>query len=295
MGRVLPILFNGDMVRAILDDRKTVTRRAVKYKYDNTEMKIRTDKYGTRLIEIQKQTEGETHGRNPDGSTWKKLLGYIDKEPPCKKGDILYVRETFCFCPCWDCGLSTEDGSSLSCTESEVYDRVYNAKRAEWGCWCYKASCDVGEEPSVDTWHPSIHMPKEIARIWLRVTDVRVERLQDITNDQILKEGVKESAVDHYAAQMPGAGEEWVRAAHMAAWKDTWDDTIKESEIGKFGLGANPWVWVIEFERCGKSEPCILRGIEPAENNRPCIGYGDAWSDEPCEMCKGCASCNGNM
>lgn len=143
-----PILFNTEMVKAILEGRKTVTRRCVKYKYSNTEMKMWTDKYGTRLIEIQKDVEGETFGRNTDGSTWHKLLPFIEKAPPFKKGDILYIRETW----------------------------------SEWtDGYVYKAWSEPFPQPgkaSVMKWHPSLHMPKEAARIFLKVKDVRVERFR---------------------------------------------------------------------------------------------------------------------
>ncbi len=223
MGRILPVLFNTDMVRAILDGRKTVTRRTVRYKYCNTEMKMCTDKYGTRLIEIQKDIEGETHGKNPDGSTWHKLLPYIDKNPPYKKGDILYVRET------WR-------------EHSPGFDNLL----------IYKADYADG---SVNVkWHPSIHMPKEAARLWLKVTGVRAERLQDITNEQILKEGADKNAIDHYIKQMPENTEEYIRVAYLVEWQYVWNSAIKKADLDLYSWDANPWVWVIEFERCEKPE-----------------------------------------
>lgn len=210
MGRILPVLFNTDMVRAILDGRKTVTRRTVRYKYCNTEMKMCTDKYGTRLIEIQKDIEGETHGKNPDGSTWHKLLPYIDKNPPYKKGDILYVRET------WR-------------EHSPGFDNLF----------IYKADYADG---SVNVkWHPSIHMPKEAARLWIKVTDVKVERLWDMNKMDAVKEGVDTRCC--------------VNLAHaLTKFKKLWDSTIKKSDISLYGWEVNPWVWVIEFERCEKPE-----------------------------------------
>ena len=223
MGRVLPILFNTDMVRAILDGRKTVTRRTVKYKYSNTEMKMRADKYGTRLIEIRKDIEGETYGKNPDGSTWHKLLPYIEKNPPYRKSDILYVRET------WR-------------KHSPGFNNLF----------IYKA--DYEEKSMYVKWCPSIHMPKEAARIWLKVTDVRVERLRDITNEQILGEGAKKATINHLIKQMPEETEEYIRTAYLTEWLWLWDSTIKKSDLSIYGWDANPWVWVIEFERCEKPE-----------------------------------------
>ena len=220
MGRVLPILFNTDMVRAILDGRKTVTRRPVRYKYSNTEMEMFTNKYGTRLIEIQKDIEGESYGRNPDGSTWHKLRAYIEKNPPYRKGDILYVRETFR-------PLSNHPKARFEYAADWSTKYFENSK--EPNC------CNGGK------WKPSSHMPKEAARIWIKVTDVRVERLQDMNKMDAVKEGIDTRCC--------------VNLAHaLTKFKKLWDSTIKKSDLALYGWDANPWVWVIEFERCEKPE-----------------------------------------
>ena len=221
--KMKPILFNTEMVRAILEGRKTVTRRCVKYKYSNTEMQMRTDKYGTSLIEIQKDVEGETFGKNEDGTTWRKLLAYIEKVPPFKVNDILYVRETWC---------SAYDGAEYFYLADKV-----TVREKYW----------LLDYNNVK-WRPSIHMPKEAARIFLKVTGVRVERLQDINSKgsfqdhvtNIAREGIKLQAVmENYEKQAND-------------FKALWDSTIKKDQLQYYSWDANPYVWVIEFERCEK-------------------------------------------
>ena len=134
-----------------------------------------------------------------------------ERRSPYQHGDILYVRETWC------------KGSYGN--EKEKY--YYKADDNNFFC----------------TWHPSIHMPKEAARIWLKVTDVRVERLQDITADSIRNEGLSSLAV--HCGDMEIA---------LKEWENLWNSTIKKSDIDHYGWDANPWVWVIEFERCEKPE-----------------------------------------
>lgn len=211
-----PILFNTEMVKAILEGRKTVTRRCVKYKYGNTEMKMHTDKYGTRLIEIQRDVEGETHGRNPDGSTWHKLLPYIEKKAPYRKGDILYVRET------WH-QYEKRVGKGESCHMATFYG--------------YRASI-ANSEDAHEPWKPSIHMPKEAARIFLKVKDVRVERLQEIDDRGCAAEGVVVSSLETYFYEL-------YKPRFMAIW----NSTIKKEDMDTYGWDANPYVWVIEFEK----------------------------------------------
>ena len=134
--------------------------------------------------------------------------------------DILYVRETWC-------GLPVNEAGHFR--GHPIY--------------YYRADGDLRPEGWRGAWHPSIHMPKEAARIWLKVTDVRVERLQDITADDIRSEGLSSIAV--HVGDMEIA---------LKEWKKLWNSTIKKSDLDRYGCDANPWVWVIEFERCEKPQ-----------------------------------------
>ena len=105
---------------------------------------------------------------------------------------------------------------------------------------------------------PSIHMPKEAARIWLKVTDVRVERLQEITEEQACMEGTDpwdevcyENNGWHPTFSDPDSGGD---PNMVDGFHKLWNSTIKKSDIDRYGWDANPWVWVIEFERCEKPE-----------------------------------------
>lgn len=233
------ILFNTEMARAILDGRKSCTRRLIK-----TRRKDACGFYVTRRIDgsfagIYEYDENESMFDNP-------------LEPPYQPGDILYVRETFAWCPCWDCGMDTEQGA---CT-----DHIYHSEKKEYGCYMYRASCEDNEYPSADTWHPSIHMKKDIARIWLKVTDVRVERLQEMKPVDVIKEGAYPDCWDclntyeESGSQCCYGTEEQCSQCDgvMMEWEKLWNSTIKKTDLDRYSWDANPWVWVIEFERCKK-------------------------------------------
>lgn len=211
MSRVLPILFNTEMVRAILDGRKDATRRIVK-------------------------------GFIPDDAVWGYTAftskgyiscrgtfadGYGEKffKLPCEPGDILYVRETW--------------------------------KKAPNGYFYYE-DWQKDDIADVTKWKPSIHMPKEAARIWLKVTDVRVERLQDITEEQACMEGTDpwdeacyENNGWHPTLSDPDSGGD---PNMIDGFHKLWNSTIKKSDLDSYGWEANPYVFVIEFIRIDKPE-----------------------------------------
>ena len=213
---IKPVLFNTEMVRAILNGRKTCTRRLIK--------------------DADKILNSPFKQSRPDIID-EHIISKLGRRPYCK-GDILYVREAFAWQPCWDCGM---DGEQEGC-EHEAERRLHDEKK-EHGCYMYRAACEDNEYPSADTWHPSIHMPKEAARIWLKVTNVRVERLQEISAESALAEGA-----DKYIHTNGGLDENMTITSFIGIW----NSTIKKSDLDSYGWDASPWVWVIEFERCEK-------------------------------------------
>ena len=197
---IKPALFNTDMVRAILEGRKTVTRRAVKHQPSSSYELVR--------------------GMYRDGNGRLCAVFHSSEDiksvyPNYDRGDILWVRET------WNC--------------LPIPEPLRGTNKTYW----YKAD---GAEPG-DKWRPSIHMPREAARIFLRVTDVRVERLQEITEEGAEAEGCRKWC-EGSALEVPA----------RSYFCNLWDSTIKPKDLSAYGWEANPWVWVIEFERISKED-----------------------------------------
>lgn len=188
-----PILFNTEMVLDILEGRKTVTRRPVKF---------------------GRGQNPKWSGYVPDGGVLYGSNNIPAAKAPYQVGDILWVRETW---------------AAWSPTYGTVPRLIYKVD---------------GDAPAGVKWRPSIHMPREAARLFLRVVAVWVERLKDITPEQIDAEGCKEWAYSAITGEPLPSGPSWFRIA--------WDRTIKPSDLPAYGWEANPWVWVIKFERISR-------------------------------------------
>ena len=222
---IKPMLFNTEMVRAILDGRKACTRRLVKPQPD--------EKHTFPLGFVTDSTEKKEAGCFGFGiDEYGGSIQYA--KPPYLGGDIIYIRETWTE----ECGkyYYRADYDSDYLDPCETLSGGYPAScRNHPGCdGCMATSTRI-------QWHPSIHMPKEAARIWLKVTDVRVERLQEMWASDVPKEGIfftKPTTAD----------------GMLQAFADLWNSTIKKSDLDRYGWDANPYVFVIEFERCEKPE-----------------------------------------
>lgn len=208
---IKPILFNAEMVRAILDGRKTCTRRICKDANERTVPDMEFYNADRRTYAVHNFADKEH----------MEQLSTAERTCPICPGDILYVRETW--------------------------------KKAPNGYYYYE-DWQRNDIADITKWKPSIHMPKEAARIWLKVTNVRVERLQDIDEDGAVKEGIPWSECRNCKAPFgcdACAGEGY---DEIDAFAELWDSTIKKIDLDFYGWNANPWVWVIEFERCEKPE-----------------------------------------
>ena len=212
-----PILFNTEMTRALSrnENPKTATRRLIKLK-------------GYDILEAEESFSENNwfHVVKSGCEITAKTSTVTSIQPPYQVGDILYVRETWGRMDCNEC-------DNVDCEQE-------NCKRRGF---CYRYKSDGSDKSRItDGWHPSIHMPKEIARYFLRVTDVRVERLQNIDGYGILAEGVDNGNSN------PTMEKRWENMQRMA-YSELWNSTVKKTDIKKYGWNANPWVWVIEFER----------------------------------------------
>lgn len=213
---IKPILFNTEMVRAILDGRKSCTRRICKDANEYTVPDMDFYNADRRTYAVHNFADKEQ----------MEQLSTAERTCPICPGDILYVRETV-----WQkIGYYLDiDGETKPSWYNE-FKYVALDEKPETG-WNYSWSK-----------RPSIHMPKEAARIWLKVTNVRVERLQEITPQGAWKEGARCSCLH----PVPDC------AGNKTAFVNIWNSTIKKSDLDRYGWDANPYVWVISFERCEK-------------------------------------------
>lgn len=270
MPKFKPILFNTEMVRAILEGRKTQTRRLLKPKFrpDEAGFQIITNAHTGEFVRVEYYDEHENETR------WMPQ--------PFEVGDTLWVRETW-----YDPDPERVYVPVLYKADFPIH---WDADQTEHG-----EPVDLKAEDC--RWKPSIHMPKGFARIFLRVKDVRVERLQSIGYFDSLNEGIahlydnlSDAEYENWASRSGYHGKkksEWPYINYLwhghfgscgtgnrisDAWpyqfssyedprgsfSSLWNSTVHLKDWDKYGWDANPWVWVIEFERIEKPDHWFL-------------------------------------
>ncbi|HBS5600312.1 TPA: hypothetical protein MAK25_000359 [Klebsiella quasipneumoniae subsp. quasipneumoniae] len=229
------MIFNGELVRAILDGRKTQTRRPIKWKQ-------------TRFTEI---------GEREDGSKWpwsEDAEHACDFWHPCPfgaVGDRIWVRETWATlgnedgcCVDWEGNLCKGDERSAA----RIYRASCEQRPGDYGLWSIPDDAywkpHTKEHKFEGAWRPSIHMPRWASRILLEITDVRVERLNAISEEDATAEGVPPAGSllpDYPGTFLTPKGD---FATAKVAFQRLWD-----SIYGEESWKANGWVWVISFKR----------------------------------------------
>ena len=246
---IKPMLFNTEMVRAILDGRKSCTRRICKD----------ANEYAVPDMDFYNADRRTYAVHNYADKEHIEQLSTAERTCPICPGDILYVRET------WQCWRAHRYEATADIRFRAGGDDVRlqfangntdSINRLDYDTFVHKWFSHNGE------WKPSLFMPKEAARIWLKVTDVRVERLQEMKPVDVIKEGAYPDCWDclntygESGSQCCYGTEEQCSQCDevMMEGEKLWNSTIKKSDLDRYGWDANPWVWVIEFERCEKPE-----------------------------------------
>jgi hypothetical protein len=200
-----PTLFSTPMVQAILDDRKRQTRRVIKPRYSDSVFEM----HNGSLCETESSAPQISLG---DGTVQHKVRQFVPCKPRYQSGDILYVRETWTLME-----PQNNEGSPF---------------------YLYRADTpDCESSPWFSKWRPSIHMPKEAARIFLRVTSVRAERLRQISYGDCCDEGM------FNVHELKSISDGSTATEH---YRKLWD--ALNAKRG-YGWDTNPWVWVYGFER----------------------------------------------
>ncbi len=227
-----PILFNTEMVKAILEGRKTQTRRVVKPQPDfETAKAALGGDTSTAIPAIDFEVAVDMCGAPLLGLKRGAGFGYTQPNIKCpygKPGDRLWVRETW--------ALAQYDFDHIP------DERIYRA--------------DFGNEPVDWNWKPSIFMPREVSRILLEITDIRVERVQEISKKDAIAEGIefrdgittsgKKYSFPRYYTEEEDYKNIAVCTNPIDSYRTLWDSI---NDKRGFGWGVNPWVWVVEFKR----------------------------------------------
>jgi hypothetical protein len=222
--KAVPMIFNTEMVKALLDGRKTVTRRPMKKQPEDSGDGFDwwPSDYHQSMLRVSNIESVECNNKR------QFLKDCISEASPFGSiGDLLYVRETFCIGKIDECDAEHPADRNLFVSQCKG-DNNYIPKQ-----WLLDDGISIEDV----TFKPSIHMPRRASRITLKITDVRIEKLNDLrkSHEQVRKEGF----------------ESWPQFKHV------WESIYGQSH-------PNDYVWVIEFEVIHKNVDEVLREMEVA-------------------------------